>query len=122
MLFTSPFSTTTSPLFNLLTSLSNELDVKTDYNVSENETNCVIEIELPRFEKEDVSVTVSPCKTYLDVVAKSEKLKEKSKRFKLNSKLLNLETISATLKNGVLTVEIERLKETELETRKIEIK
>ena len=96
-----------------------------DYNYSYDEDNYYIELALPGLDKKDININV--VENYLCLSHESKEkdnssfwMKSFNKRIKLPSNI-NLETISAQLKKGILSIVIERIKK-ESTIKKITIK
>tara|TARA_B000000475_G_scaffold218262_1_gene180950 strand:+ start:54 stop:452 length:399 start_codon:yes stop_codon:yes gene_type:complete len=96
-----------------------------DYNYSYDEDNYYIELALPGLDKKDININV--VENYLCLSHESNEkdnssfwMKSFNKRIKLPSNI-NLETISAQLKKGILSIVIERIKK-ESSIKKITIK
>jgi len=96
-----------------------------DYNYSYDEDNYYIELALPGLDKKDININV--VENYLCLSHESKEkdnssfwMKSFNKRIKLPSNI-NLETISAQLKKGILSIVIERIKK-ESSIKKITIK
>jgi HSP20 family protein len=96
-----------------------------DYNYSYDEDNYYIELALPCLDKKDINMNVVDNYLHLDY---SSQEKDNSnfwnqsfnKKIKLPTNI-NLDTISAQLKNGILSIVIERIK-IESKMKKITIK
>tara|TARA_B100001250_G_scaffold231526_1_gene198732 strand:+ start:26 stop:424 length:399 start_codon:yes stop_codon:yes gene_type:complete len=96
-----------------------------DYNYSSDENNYYIELALPGLEKKDVNLNISENFLFLNYESKDEEntsfwKKSFNRRIKLPANI-DVETISAQLKNGILSIVIKRVKE-ESNMRKINIK
>ena len=96
-----------------------------DYNYSYDEDNYYIELALPGLDKKDININIVD--NYLCLNHQSKEKDNSSfwmhsfnKRIKLPSNI-NLETISAQLKKGILSIVIERIKK-ESTIKKITIK
>ena len=96
-----------------------------DYNYSYDDDNYYIELALPGLDKKDININV--VENYLCLSHESNEkdnssfwMKSFNKRIKLPSNI-NLETISAQLKKGILSIVIERIKK-ESSIKKITIK
>ena len=96
-----------------------------DYNYSYDDDNYYIELALPGLDKKDININV--VENYLCLSHESKEkdnssfwMKSFNKRIKLPSNI-NLETISAQLKKGILSIVIERIKK-ESSIKKITIK
>lgn len=96
-----------------------------DYNYSYDDDNYYIELALPGLDKKDININI--VENYLCLSHESKEkdnsffwVKSFNKRIKLPSNI-NLENISAQLKNGILSIIIERIKK-ESTIKKITIK
>lgn len=107
-------------IYNYNNSISN-----LDYNYSSDENNYYIELALPGLEKKDINLNISENFLFLNYESKDEEntsfwKKSFNRRIKLPANI-DAETISAQLKNGILSIIIKRMKE-ESNMRKINIK
>jgi len=96
-----------------------------DYNYSYDEDNYYIELALPGLDKKDINMNVVDTYLHLDYKSK-EKDNSNFWNQSFNKKIqlptnINLDTISAQLKNGILSIVIERIK-IESKMKKITIK
>lgn len=103
-------------------------------NIYFDEDKYVLLLSLPGFKKEDVSIEVSD--GYLTLSGKKnlgdfEKMNVYSEGFSLNSSFnrkiklwgnINPEQVDATMENGILKVELKKVKEKKLLGKQIEIK
>ncbi len=130
--------------FELMNSLLNTMESRPEegtlsdfvpaVNTREDENAYVIELDLPGVRKEDIEITtednvltVSGERKYRDEVAEDDYYKMESvygtfsRSFTLPEKV-DVENIHAEAKNGVLEVVIPKIKESEKQPKKIEIK
>ena len=96
-----------------------------DYNYSYDEDNYYIELALPGLDKKDINMNVVDNYLHLDYKSKEKDNsnfwnQSFNKKIKLPTNI-NLDTISAQLKNGILSIVIERIK-IESKMKKITIK
>ena len=96
-----------------------------DYNYSYDEDNYYIELALPGLDKKDININVLDNYLCLDYERKEKDNsnfwnQSFNKKIKLPTNI-NLDTISAQLKNGILSIVIERIK-IESKMKKITIK
>ena len=96
-----------------------------DYYLSEDDKKYFIEFALPGIDKKEINLNINGSYLYLSYEAKVDSVdsfgsKSFSRRIKLPNNI-NRDTIKASLKNGVLTIDLEK-DVSEIESKKIEIK
>ncbi len=115
----------------LKSTLDNEVVNRTSVNVYEEENNFIIEMAIPGFAKEDVSIKVE--KGVLNISANKEEKQERNylrreftrgnleKSFKLSDGIAE-EEINAEVKDGMLFVKLPKMQVEEPKAREIEIR
>ncbi len=95
----------------------NDITGNIDYNVSEQDNEFTLEIAIPGFSKDDLTIEVENGMLAIATKIRNEEnersgfaAKDFSKRFKL-SKKVNQDEITAKSENGVLTVQLPKVKE-----------
>lgn len=118
---------------NLEISSGNVTDLSVRINVSETDKSYFVSAELPGLEEKDIELTVHDGMLTLQGQKSSEKEEEGKTWHRVErsygqfKRVLQLpgdsdeSKVSAKMRNGVLEIEIEKLKETVASTRKIEI-
>ena len=86
-----------------------------------NENDYVIQMEVPGFTREEISVEID--KSKLNILAETKR-KLRRKQIRKSWKLPHTwktQDVSAQLKNGILTVTIKDIKQQDVETRRVQI-
>jgi len=96
-----------------------------DYYYSNDEKNHYIELALPGLDKKDINLNLNGSYLYLSYESKDESnsslwSRSFNRRIKIPNNI-NTDSIKADLKNGILTIKIQKNKQ-EIENKKIEIK
>lgn len=87
-------------------------------DIKDNDKEYVLEVELPRFKREEIEVTTS--ENTLSIKAKNDKGRVYNRLFTVNNAIADKATV--TLKNGVLSVSIPKVELEKPKVNRLEIK